>query len=295
MNTAEVNPSYRQIARSIEYVTANFRQQPTLAEVAEHANLSDYHFQRLFSDWAGVSPKKFLQYITLDFAKERLRGGITLAEAADETGLSGTGRLHDLFVGLEGVTPGQFKQAGEGLTVRYGIFESPFGPYLLGAIGDKITKLEFLDETEPTDEIQLASRFATDWPEAKLIHDTADLRLLADRIFVNSERKPLRVLVKASPFQLKVWEALLRIPEGQVVSYDQIAAAIGMPLASRAVGTAIGSNPVGYLIPCHRVIRKTGLFGNYRWGAIRKTALLGWEAAQASAIGNDSMADLITL
>ncbi|WP_421830045.1 methylated-DNA--[protein]-cysteine S-methyltransferase [Larkinella sp.] len=281
MYETETNPTYQQIARSIEFLTENFRQQPSLAEVADRANLSDYHFQRLFSDWAGVSPKKFLQYLTLDFAKERLRRGLSLAEAADEAGLSGTGRLHDLFVVLEGVTPGQFKQAGDGLTIRYAVFESPFGPYLLGMIGDRICRLEFLEEAELTDAISIAHRFATDWPEATIIPDSATLRPLADTIFTDSARKPLRVLVKASPFQLKVWEALLRIPEGQVVSYDQIAAAIGMPTASRAVGTAIGSNPVGYLIPCHRVIRKTGLFGNYRWGATRKTALLGWEAAYA--------------
>ncbi|WP_439417598.1 methylated-DNA--[protein]-cysteine S-methyltransferase [Larkinella sp. GY13] len=281
MYETEANPTYQQIARSIEFLTENFRQQPSLTEVADRASLSEYHFQRLFSDWAGVSPKKFLQYLTLDFAKERLRSGLTLAEAADEAGLSGTGRLHDLFVVLEGVTPGQFKQAGDGLTIRYAVFESPFGPYLLGTIGDKICRLEFLEEAEPTDVMSIAHRFATDWPEATVIPDSAPLLPLANTIFTDSERKPLRVLVKASPFQLKVWEALLRIPEGQVVSYDQIAAAIGMPAASRAVGTAIGSNPVGYLIPCHRVIRKTGLFGNYRWGATRKTALLGWEAAYA--------------
>ncbi|MFC5408982.1 methylated-DNA--[protein]-cysteine S-methyltransferase [Larkinella bovis] len=284
MNATETSPTYQQIARSIEFLTENFRQQPSLAAVADRANLSEYHFQRLFSDWAGVSPKKFLQYLTLDFAKERLRHGLTLAETADETGLSGTGRLHDLFVVLEGITPGQFKQGGEGITIRYGIFESPFGPYLLGAIGHKICKLDFLDEAEPSDPASLARRFATDWPEARLMADPSALHSLADTIFTNADRKPLDVVVKASPFQLKVWEALLRIPEGQVVSYDQIAAVIGLPSASRAVGTAIGSNPVGYLIPCHRVIRKTGLFGHYRWGATRKTALLGWEAAQ---VGNE--------
>ncbi|MGV3560736.1 methylated-DNA--[protein]-cysteine S-methyltransferase [Larkinella arboricola] len=279
MNAAEIHPTYRQIARSIEFLTENFQQQPSLAEVADRVNLSEYHFQRLFSDWAGVSPKKFLQYLTLDFAKERLRRGLTLAEPADAAGLSGTGRLHDLFVVIEGITPGQFKQGGEGVTIRYAVFESPFGSYLLGAIGDRICKLEFLDDMEPTNKASLAVRFAAEWPEARLIYDADSLQPLADGIFTNTGRRPLRVAVKASAFQLKVWEALLRIPEGQVMSYDQIAAAIGMPSASRAVGTAIGSNPVGYLIPCHRVIRKTGLFGNYRWGATRKVALLGWEAA----------------
>ncbi|MGA0557995.1 methylated-DNA--[protein]-cysteine S-methyltransferase [Larkinella sp. VNQ87] len=279
MNTTETNPIYGQIARSIEFLTENFRQQPSLADVADRANLSEYHFQRLFSDWAGVSPKKFLQYLTLDFAKKRLRNGQTLAEAADAAGLSGTGRLHDLFVVLEGITPGQFKQGGEGVAIRYGLFDCPFGPYLLGAIGDKICKLEFLDEADATDAASLATRFSAEWPEARLLPGLEELRPIAEGIFTLTDRKPLRIAVKATPFQLKVWEALLKIPEGQVASYDQVAIAIGMPSASRAVGTAIGSNPVGYLIPCHRVIRKTGLFGNYRWGATRKTALLGWEAA----------------
>ncbi|WP_128544115.1 methylated-DNA--[protein]-cysteine S-methyltransferase [Larkinella soli] len=277
----ETSPTYQQIARAIEYLTEHFQEQPTLAETAEAASLSEYHFQRLFTEWAGVSPKKFLQYITLKFAKERLRRGHTLAEAADEAGLSGTGRLHDLFVVLEGMTPGRFRQAGDGLELRYGVFESPFGPYLLGAVGEKICRLEFLDEADPTDGLSLTGRFAAEWPEARFIHDPVSLRPLADSIFGSEAPKPLRLVVKASPFQLKVWEALLRIPEGQVVSYDQIAGAIGMPTASRAVGTAIGSNPVGYLIPCHRVIRKTGIFGNYRWGAPRKTAMLGWEAVRA--------------
>ncbi|WP_310587090.1 methylated-DNA--[protein]-cysteine S-methyltransferase [Tellurirhabdus bombi] len=275
-----MSETYQQIARAIDYLNHNFRQQPKLAEVAEQAYLSEYHFQRLFTDWAGVSPKKFLQYLTLDYAKGQLRKGLTLAETADASGLSGTSRLHDLFVTLEGVTPGQFKLAGEGLLLRYGIFDGPFGLYFLAALDEKICKLWFLDESEPVE--NLVQRLKAEWPGAKIQPDQIALETLARRIFVSGNSEQLRLLVKGSFFQLKVWEALLRIPEGRITSYDQIATAIGMPNASRAVGTAIGNNPIGYLIPCHRVIKKTGLFGNYRWGAVRKTALLGWEAAQTA-------------
>lgn len=281
MNTSSTY-TYQQIAQAIEHLTANFQEQPSLAALAERVNLSEFHFQRLFTEWAGVSPKKFLQYLTLEHAKQQLRDGVPLAEAAYESGLSGTGRLHDLFVTIEGVTPGQFKQLGTGLELTYGVFDSPFGSYVLGAINGKVCLLQFLDEDADPKAILTA-----EWPEVSLRHDPAAVKPLADRIFatdhsVTDMTQPLSVLVKGSSFQLKVWEALLKIPEGRLTSYDQIAGAIGMPAASRAVGTAIGSNPVGYLIPCHRVIKKTGLFGGYRWGAERKQAMLGWEAARVN-------------
>lgn len=276
--------TYQQIARAIEHLTDNFREQPSLSELADKANVSEFHFQRLFTEWAGVSPKKFLQYLTLEHAKQRLRNGAPLAEAAYESGLSGTGRLHDLFVTIEGVTPGQFKQLGTGLELNYGVFDSPFGSYVLGAINGKICLLQFLDEDDDPVAILTA-----EWPEVSLWNNPQAIKPLADRIFsINTSAmnsaQPLSVLVKGSQFQLKVWEALLRIPEGRLTSYDQIANAIGMPTASRAVGTAIGSNPVGYLIPCHRVIKKTGLFGGYRWGSTRKNALIGWEAARVNEL-----------
>ncbi len=280
MNTNSTQ-TYEQIARTIEHLSAHYQEQPTLSEVADIANLSEFHFQRLFTEWAGVSPKKFAQYLTLEHAKTRLRQGVPLAEVAHNAGLSGTGRLHDLFVSIEGVTPGQFKQAGSGLVLTYGVFDSPFGQYLLGAIGGKIAVLHFLMEAD-----QPEGLLTTIWPEATLQHSPEALYLLTSQIFPASGQAsqthpvPLSVLVRGTAFQLKVWEALLKIPEGQLASYDQIAAAIGQPTASRAVGTAIGSNPVGYLIPCHRVIKKTGLFGGYRWGIHRKQAMLGWEAAQ---------------
>lgn len=276
--------TYQQIAKAIEYLSANFQQQPTLFQVADHVHLSEYHFQRLFSEWAGVSPKKFLQYLTLEHAKEQLRRGESLAETAYQVGLSGTGRLHDLFVNIEGVTPGQFKHAGEDLLLQYGLFNSPFGEYILGAIDHKICKLAFLENQQDPEEM-----LAKDWPEATLSYRPEALRLLAESIFPSDSllsvntKTPLNLLVKGSQFQLKVWEALLRIPEGHLANYDRIAETIGMPLASRAVGTAIGQNPVGYLIPCHRVIKKTGVFGGYRWGNLRKTVMIGWEAARVGA------------
>ncbi len=276
--------TYEQIAQAIDYLTANFREQPPLHQLAETANLSEFHFQRLFAEWAGVSPKKFGQYLTLEHAKAQLLNGAPLAVAAQDVGLSGTGRLHDLFVTIEGVTPGQFKQAGVGLTLTYSVFDSPFGAYVLGAINEKIALLHFLasDQNLTPDQIAAAA-----WPDATLDHNPSALRSIANQIFplTNApfsppQSSPLRVMMRGSAFQLKVWEALLKIPEGRLVSYDQIAVAIGQPTASRAVGTAIGSNPIGYLIPCHRVIRKTGLFGGYRWGIGRKQAMLGWEAAR---------------
>jgi AraC family transcriptional regulator of adaptative response/methylated-DNA-[protein]-cysteine methyltransferase len=275
--------TYQQIARAIKYLTAHYREQPTLSELAANVNLSEFHFQRLFTEWAGVSPKKFGQYLTIEHAKSRLRRGAPLADVAYEAGLSGTGRLHDLFVSIEGVTPGQFKQAGSGLVLSYGVFDSLFGPYVLGAIHEKIAILHFLNEGDTVETI-----LATAWPEASFNNDPTTLQALADQIFqqaqattgTTSTRPTLPVLVRGTAFQLKVWEALLKIPEGQLASYDQIADAIGQPTASRAVGTAIGSNPIGYLIPCHRVIKKTGLFGGYRWGIERKQAMVGWEAAR---------------
>lgn len=286
MNTSSTY-TYNQIAQAIEHLTANFREQPSLTDLADQSNVSEFHFQRLFTEWAGVSPKKFSQYLTLNYAKQQLRKGLPLSAAAQEAGLSGTGRLHDLFMTIEGVTPGQFKQAGAGLELVYGVFEGPFGVYVLGTMNDKIALLQFLDKPENAETIA-----ATTWPEASLRHDSARLQALANQLFpdlnqaTNLPAKPLALLLRGSAFQLKVWEALLKIPEGGLASYDQIADAIGQPLASRAVGTAIGSNPIGYLIPCHRVIKKTGLFGGYRWGMDRKQAMLGWEAARVGMMND---------
>ncbi|MEZ0610567.1 bifunctional helix-turn-helix domain-containing protein/methylated-DNA--[protein]-cysteine S-methyltransferase [Fibrella sp. WM1] len=285
MNTQPPH-TYLQIADAIEHLIAHQHAQPTLAELAERANLSSFHFQRLFTEWAGVSPKKFGQYLTLDYAKTQLRNGAVLSAVADEAGLSGAGRLHDLFVSIEGVTPGQFKQGGLGLLLHYGVFDSPFGPFVLGSIGGKVALLHFL-----TDDNVPETLLTQAWPEATLVWEPAVVRPLAEQIFppvgvmgTSAQPRRLSVLMRGTAFQLKVWEALLTIPEGHLASYDQIAATIGQPTATRAVGTAIGANPVGYLIPCHRVIKKTGLFGGYRWGTSRKQAILGWEAARREAV-----------
>ena len=271
---------YNRIAEALVYLKTNFQRQPTLGEVAETAHLSPHHFQRLFSRWAGVSPKKFLQYLSVRHAKSLLQADHSLAETAFQTGLSGTGRLHDMFMTIEGMTPGEYKQGGAGLTIRYSLNESRFGQYLVASTNKGICNLLFFDGTDTlaTDALH------TLWPRATCVL-AADERHRAVQQFLNkaAQRTPLHLHLRGTDFQLKVWEALLRIPEGQLSSYGQIAEQIGQPTASRAVGTAIGSNPVGYLIPCHRVIKSTGGIGDYRWGTTRKMAMIGWEGAQADS------------
>jgi AraC family transcriptional regulator, regulatory protein of adaptative response / methylated-DNA-[protein]-cysteine methyltransferase len=268
---------YDRIASAITFIRDNVQRQPELAEVAGHVSLSPFHFQRLFQRWAGVSPKKFLQFLTLTSAKNELRASHTLSEAAFAAGLSGTGRLHDLFVTLEGMTPGEYKSAGADLEIRYGLHDSPFGKMLLASTAKGICHLAFTDEPEAAHaELQHL------WSRARLLPDPEGTAPLAAKIFDPTGRTsgPLPLLARGTPFQLKVWEALLRLPEGALTTYGHLAAAIGLPKASRAVGTAVGQNPIAFLIPCHRVIRKAGGIGDYRWGPTRKTALLGWEACR---------------
>lgn len=272
---------YARIERAIRYLEANFRCQPSLTEVARHVGLSDYHFQRLFSRWAGVSPKRFLQFVTADYARQLLRTSQSLMDVAYEAGLSGPGRLHDLFVNVEAVTPGEFKSQGDGLTIRYGEHDSPFGPCLIGVTARGICWLAFV----PAGERALAFTALRDhWRGAALQEDGQGTRAVVRRVFdrARSARDtPLPLLLKGTNFQLKVWEALLRVPIGAVTTYEGVAKAIDAPRAARAVGTAVGHNPVAFVIPCHRVIRATGAFGDYRWGAERKKALLAWEQARA--------------
>ncbi len=272
--------AFQTIAEAISFLAANFQRQPSLAEAARHVHLSEFHFQRMFTEWAGVSPKKFTQFLSLGHAKEQLRRALPLDRVAHETGLSGTSRLHDLFVKIEGMTPGEFKLGGAGRTIRWGLFESRFGPCLLAAVDGKICRLDFPERPAEAEAI-----LHRDWPNARFENATDSLSTIYEKVFSPKPTMPdeLRLLLRGTPFQLKVWEALLRIPEGRLVSYDQVAAEIGQPGASRAVGTAIGQNPVGYLIPCHRVIKKTGAFGEYRWSAARKAAIIGWEAARSEA------------
>ena len=292
MPTPIATDAYTRIAKSIAYIQANAARQPTLEEMAEAAHLSPFHFQRMFTEWAGVSPKKFLQYLTLAHAKALLRQnaqpGLTLFDTAYQAGLSGTGRLHDLFVNLEGITPGEFRQGGQGMELRYSFGNGLFGPYLLATTSKGIYALRFSDGDMDT----LKQELANELPLATLINesDATHHQVAAWLNGQSTQVQPLRLHVKGTPFQLKVWEALLQIPEGAVRSYTAIAAAVGAPTAQRAVGTAIGANPVGYLIPCHRVITSTGSLGGYRWGLVRKAAMLGREFAmnEAGSLKSDS-------
>ncbi|MDO7847686.1 methylated-DNA--[protein]-cysteine S-methyltransferase [Hymenobacter sp. M29] len=268
---------YQRIAAALAFARTHFHTQPTLEEMAAQAHWSPFHFQRKFQEWAGVSPKKFLQYLSLDHAKQRLRQQATVAEAAYDAGLSGTGRLHDLFVTLEAMTPGEYRQGGAALTISYSFGNSAFGRYLVASTGKGICKLVFADDDDAA-----RQELRQEWPNATLTAAETASHQQAARFFARDFAAPARLHLhlKGTPFQLKIWESLLRIPESELRSYAQLAAAAGQGEAVRAAGTAIGANPVAYLIPCHRVIRGTGELGQYRWGATRKAALLGWEAAQ---------------
>jgi AraC family transcriptional regulator of adaptative response/methylated-DNA-[protein]-cysteine methyltransferase len=267
---------YRRVEAAIAYLRLNVDRQPSLGDVAAHVGLSPFHFERLFRRWAGTTPKRFLQAVTLARAKEALAASRSVLDAAYDAGLSGPGRLHDLFVTVEAVTPGEFKQRGEGLTIRYGVHETPLGPALVGLTARGLCALSFVDEGE---EAAAVAALAAAWPEAALVEDPAATRPVVDAAFAEGERHaPLRVLLRGTNFQLQVWQALLRIPPGRVLAYDDVAALLGRPTAARAVGRAVGQNPVAVLIPCHRVLRKDGALGGYRWGLDRKRALLAREA-----------------
>lgn len=270
--------NYNRIAKAIEYIKNNFTNQPNLDEIAEQVHLSPFHFQRLFKDWAGTTPKKFLQYISIEHAKKMLQiQEATLSDAAFETGLSGTGRLHDLFINIEGMTPGEYKNGGKDLHINYNFTVSPFGELIVASTTKGICYMAFSDDkhTALTDLIQK-------FPNAKFQNKMDLVQQNALYIFQHDWSKPseIKLHLKGTDFQLKVWEALLKIPMGRVTTYGNIASKIGNPQASRAVGTAIGSNPVALLIPCHRVIQSTGNIGGYMWGNTRKTAIIGWESAK---------------
>ena len=275
MNTAD----YARVERAILYLDKNHQEQPSLEDAARSVGLSEHHFQRLFRRWAGISPKRFVQFLTLEHAKELLRESRPVLDAAFEAGLSSPGRLHDLFVQCEAVTPGEFQRQGEGLTITYGFFHTPFGECLLGATERGICGLLFVAGGGRKSALaDLRSR----WAGARLVEDSGALGALASKIFeppANVSRRPLTLLLKGTNFQIKVWEALLRVPPGAVTSYGDLARRIGKPAASRAVGAAVGQNPIAYLIPCHRIIRGLGVWGNYAGGAARKKAMLVWEAA----------------
>jgi AraC family transcriptional regulator, regulatory protein of adaptative response / methylated-DNA-[protein]-cysteine methyltransferase len=269
---------YERIEKAIIYLKQNFKEQPSLDEVARQVYLSPFHFQKLFTNWAGVSPKKFLQFISVEYAKDLLKQNMPLADVSFETGLSSTGRLHDLFIGIEGMTPGEFKQGGEALQINYSFAETPFGNIIIASTTKGICKLAFVDDDKSG--IADLQQF---YPNATLTQKTDLIQQDALRFFAGdwSDLKKIKLHLKGTAFQLKVWQSLLRVPFGHLSTYASIAADINSPTAARAVGTAIGSNPVAFLIPCHRVIKSTGIIGEYHWGSNRKTSMLGWEAARS--------------
>lgn len=267
---------YRLIEQAIQYIEANVQNQPELAQIASAVGLSEYHFQRLFTRWAGISPKRFMQFLTKENAKEILDRSENLLDATHQVGLSSLGRLHDLFVNTEAVTPGEYRSRGEGVSIRYGIHITPFGKCLIAATDRGICHLGFVDGNEG----RAVDNLVEHWTHASMTEDYASTAPLVNRIFLHGEGgTPLKLHLRGTNFQVKVWEALLSIPSGALTTYEHIAAQIGNPRAVRAVGSAVGDNPIAYLIPCHRVIRKSGEFGNYLYGSARKKAILARELA----------------
>ena len=277
------NSDYSRVALAIAYLEGHANNQPSLQEVAAHVGLSEFHFQRLFHRWAGVTPKAFLQCLTLGRAKALLQDAHSLLETSLELGLSGPSRLHDLFLSVEAMTPGAFKRGGEGLNIHWGVHETPFGEALLAVTPRGLCGLSFFGEGSRAEALRgLEHR----WPEAGLTEAPERTEPIAQEVTARMQGapgQPLSLVLKGSPFQVKLWEALLTIPEGRVTSYQGLAGLIQSPGASRAVGTALSMNPIGYLIPCHRVIRATGAIGEYRWGSVRKQALLAMEGARTLA------------
>lgn len=269
---------YERVARVIQYLDKHRMEQPGLAALAAEAGLSLSHFHRLFSAWAGITPKDFLQCLTLARVKQRLRDGESVLNAALATGLSGPGRLHDLCVSLEAATPGEVKSGGRGWTIRFGFTATPFGDCVMAEEPRGICYLAFV---EGKDRLGAQADLYAAWPAAQWTRNDPAAAELAAKIFRPSpdldQGPKLRAFVTGSEFQVRVWQALLRVPPGALTSYGRLAAAIAQPTASRAVGTAVGQNPLAYLIPCHRVIRQTGVIGGYRWGQVRKQAMIAWE------------------
>jgi AraC family transcriptional regulator of adaptative response/methylated-DNA-[protein]-cysteine methyltransferase len=269
---------YERIAQAIVFMRQHHLSQPDLATVAQHLHISEYHFQRLFTQWAGVSPKRFLQYLTIEYAKSKITQTKSLLDLTLDVGLSSPGRLHDLFVTLEAVSPGEFKAGGVGLQIRYGIHDTPLGKLLIATTSRGVCNLHFLDATGEHNGEQF---LRLEWSKAEIVRDQHITQEINDRIFnptTFSNSKPMTLFVKGTNFQIQVWRALLRVPFGGITTYQSVAEMIGHPTAARAVGNALGKNPAAYLIPCHRVIRESAELGGYRWGLERKTVILSWEA-----------------
>jgi AraC family transcriptional regulator, regulatory protein of adaptative response / methylated-DNA-[protein]-cysteine methyltransferase len=276
---------YEKVQQAIEYVQAFASEQPTLEQIAQQVSLSPAHFQRVFRRWAGVSPKRWLQYLNAAQAKRLLRDSMPILETAFAVGLSGPGRLHDLIVSTEAMTPGEYAEHGAGVVVRYGWHDSPFGHCLIGMTERGICALRFADATQFDAEMD---RLQGEWSQASLVKDQKKTAPLVAQIFESGRRRQLLLNLKGTNFQLRVWQALLQIPEGCVTSYGDLANRLDVPTASRAVANAIGANPVAFLIPCHRVLRATGELGGYRWGIERKAAMLVREFARSKAQADES-------
>ena len=277
---SQASIDYARIEKAIQFIAENFHSQPSLKEIAGNIHMSEFHFQRLFTRWVGISPKRFLQFLTKEYAKTLLEKSINLLDVTYESGLTSPGRLHDLFVTCEAVTPGEYKTKGAGLEIAYGYHATPFGECMLAKTDRGICGLSFVQNA---DRQSVFADLKNRWTNAKLVQEPGATQSFVKSIFnpsTENNSAPLHLILNGTNFQIKVWEALIKIPMGAVVSYESVAAYIGMPKASRAVGNAVGSNPVSFVIPCHRVIRKTAEFGNYGGGVARKMAMLGWEAVQ---------------
>jgi len=273
---------YLLIADTIAYLRKHYRQQPTLAEVARHAGLSEAHFQRLFSRWAGISPKRFVQFLTVEYAKQRIAAAENLFSLSLDAGLSGAGRLHDLFVNMEAMSPGEYRRQAAGIRLGWSCVSTPFGTALVAFSARGICHLSFVDKVQQA-ELMLRRQ----WPGAMLREEREQGAALAQRVFGAARTDlPVSTWVVGSNFQVQVWRALLQIPYGGLRSYQQVAAQLGRPRAARSVGSAIASNRIGYLIPCHRVLRRSGETGLYHWGTERKAAMIAWEAAHLRPGGN---------
>jgi len=276
---------YERIAKAISFINETVNEQPTLEQISAHLHMSPYHFQRLFSRWVGVTPKKYLEILTVERAKILLSESKPLLEVSESLGLSSGSRLYDHFVKLEAVTPGEFKKRGKGITISYGVHSTPFGDVFIALTPRGVCKLSFIDCEGASTHLNDLIRH---WPMAEIQEETKITYQVVQSIFFDESKldRPLSLHVVGTNFQVSVWRALLQIPHGSVVSYSQVAEALGKPNASRAVGAAVGANPIAFVIPCHRVILQNGKLGGYRWGETRKHAIHAWESAKHNDHGN---------
>jgi AraC family transcriptional regulator of adaptative response/methylated-DNA-[protein]-cysteine methyltransferase len=280
-----MNSDYRRVEKILLFLEESHREQPSLDEISRRMGMSKYHLQRLFTRWAGISPKRFLQFLTVEHAKRMLRDSDPVLATSFASGLSGPARLHDLFLSTEAVTPGEYRSRGVALEIKWGCPPTPFGSALLGLTGRGLCHLSFLPSSEPDAVTGALAELRSQWPGAHIAEAREEAADLAKAIFSpvsdTNQVRPLSLLLKGTSFQIKVWSALLRLPPATLTTYGRLATLLGVPGAARAVGSALAGNPIGYLIPCHRVIRGMGLFGEYRWGPVRKKAMVAWEASRS--------------